>query len=774
MKNTDKNKAGMCVSGLSVLPATRKSLVSAAILGAFVMATCSNQASAVALKNTVSGEVERITVLDPTDRWSRGTMVVAGQNVIIPRNMVIDLPANRLTLQELFVNAPSACAADETGLAKADSCNHSFTGAAVTILANKTGNGDIIAGDVFLEKATEIVSGIVSYINYDEGYFRVDGVPGDTATGAMVRVNDPEGRFTHQVGAGCLNSGPNCSADVRYGVDPDNYTFTAATGYPMCIPSTVARGPYDFDNNRDGDTADAGETGILAQATDSLTGAGDALCPQTNRGVNPVGDSRLFAPLQVGDHVNAEGNFETIDGVTFLSAHTVGVSVGLTTDDTAFQPDYMIFDEVGWDIPGFQNQRVRDLLIMFGTLGTSHIDVFGLYYDPMNTDGVPVKEVVFATTYGCDQAGGAGLCTAQALVGNTAVYKIVHDVDFINGAPIKQADRRSPCAHLQAAYAGDGIPDKDGVFHTSDPLGRCTTEAINTGNMGEEFAVLSPPTRDLIGRSRHKHALDPSVVTLDFHGRPSQNGEYLNPVGLGHPEFVEIDLGALQTPYIFAGIPWNMDRRLSPGGGCDDAAECDNTTPIGDPSMSLDPFPYSQLDPGTQAGVPGVPRVIGYGTDQRNRTLSYYPFYSNPALPLTQASGGLVMPWPPTDPVAQGITATQHAGLLCTLLSGIDTDGDTIDDAIDNCTLVANTDQRDTDGDQYGNICDADLVNTDGLSIVNLSDYSLFRSAFGKPVVLNTLTDHADFTGDGFVNLSDYSIFRASFGKAPGPSAFHP
>ena len=132
------------------------------------------------------------------------------------------------------------------------------------------------------------------------------------------------------------------------------------------------------------------------------------------------------------------------------------------------------------------------------------------------------------------------------------------------------------------------------------------------------------------------------------------------------------------------------------------------------------------------------------------------------------------MPWPPADPPAQGITATQHAGLMCTLLSGIDTDGDTVDDAIDNCTLVANTDQRDTDGDQYGNICDADLVNTDGLSIVNLSDYSLFRSAFGKPVVLNTLTDHADFTGDGFVNLSDYSIFRASFGKAPGPSAFHP
>jgi Dockerin type I domain len=765
MKNTNKSKSKMHVSGIPQLPAVSKSVVSA-ILSAFVMATYNSQASAVALKNTISGEVERIIVDTPTDRWSRGTMVVGGQNVIIPRNLVIDLPANRLTLQELFVNAPSACpdtdsngVPDETGLAKADSCNHSFTGAAVTILANKTSNGDVIAGDVFLEKATEIVSGIISYINYDEGYFRVDGNPGDTTTGAMVRVNDPEGRFTHQVGAGCLGSGPNCSADVRYGVDPDNYTFTAATGYPMCIPSTVAR-TYDLAPLNPDGTLGTLETGLTAIA--SSDGSGDALCPQTNRSVNPVGDSRLFAPIQVGDHVNAEGNFETIDGVTFLSAHTVGVSVGLTTDDTAFQPDYMIFDEVGWDIPGFQNQRIRDLLIMFGTLGSSHIDVFGLYYDPMNTDGVPVKEVVFATTYGCDQAGGAGLCSNQALVGNTAVYKIVHDVDFINGVPIKQADRRSPCAHLQAAYAGDGIPDKDGVFHTTDPLGRCTTNAISVGNMGEEFAVLSPPTRDLIGRSRHKHTLDPSVVTLDFHGRESQNGEYLNPVGLGHPEFVEIDLGALQTPYIFAGIPWNMDRRLSPGGGCDDVAECDNTTPIGDPSMSLDPFPYSQLDPGTQAGIPGVPRVIGYGTPQRNRTLSYYPFYSNPTLPLTQSSGGLVMAWPPIDPAAQGITSTQHAGLMCALLSGIDTDGDGVDDAIDNCTLIPNTDQRDTNGDGYGNICDADFNNNGAVDSTDLSQI--------KSLLRSRTSPHQDLNGNGVVDSTDYSIAKGYLRQPPGPS----
>jgi len=273
MKSINTDNANVCT--LEGTPVSSRLLLNASVLGALALMSYTNPARAVPLQNALSGEVERIIVDVPDDRWSSGVIVVAGQNVIIPRNMVIDLPANRQTIQELFVNAPSACTdgdgdgfPDETGLAKADSCNHSFTGAAVTILANKTNGGNVVAGEVFLEKATELVSGIVSYINYDEGYFRVDGIPGDPATGAMVRVNDPEGRFTHQLGAGCLGSAPgtNCSADVRYGVDPDNFTFTAATGYPMCIPSTAPHATFAFDVNRDGDTLDAGETGIVAQA----------------------------------------------------------------------------------------------------------------------------------------------------------------------------------------------------------------------------------------------------------------------------------------------------------------------------------------------------------------------------------------------------------------------------------------------------------------------------------------------------------------------------
>ena len=91
-----------------------------------------------------------------------------------------------------------------------------------------------------------------------------------------------------------------------------------------------------------------------------------------------------------------------------------------------------------------------------------------------------------------------------------------------------------------------------------------------------------------------------------------------------------------------------------------------------------------------------------------------------------------------------------------------DTDGDGVVDTQDNCTLVANADQRDTDADNFGNMCDADLNNSGGN--VDLTDFSLFRTAFG------TAGPDADFDGSGIVDLSDFSIFRNLFGSAAGPS----
>src|SRR5690242_7188050 len=170
----------------------------------FVLAACFSTAEAVVIKAPIIGEIERLTLNDPTNVYYGGVMFVGGQEVILPKNLLIDLPANRLTLWQIFDQAPAGCKAlGESGLAKADKCNASGTGGFATLSANRTNAGNVIAGDVLLEKGKEDITGQVTYINYTDGYFRVGGIPGDANTGVMLRLNDPTSRHSIQSGAGC-------------------------------------------------------------------------------------------------------------------------------------------------------------------------------------------------------------------------------------------------------------------------------------------------------------------------------------------------------------------------------------------------------------------------------------------------------------------------------------------------------------------------------------------------------------------------------------------
>ncbi len=90
-----------------------------------------------------------------------------------------------------------------------------------------------------------------------------------------------------------------------------------------------------------------------------------------------------------------------------------------------------------------------------------------------------------------------------------------------------------------------------------------------------------------------------------------------------------------------------------------------------------------------------------------------------------------------------------------------DADHDGVADIRDNCTLVANADQIDSDGDGFGNRCDADLDNS---GIVSFGDLALFRARFDS----NDL--NADFDGSGRVSFADLEIFRRLFAQAPGPA----
>jgi hypothetical protein len=103
-----------------------------------------------------------------------------------------------------------------------------------------------------------------------------------------------------------------------------------------------------------------------------------------------------------------------------------------------------------------------------------------------------------------------------------------------------------------------------------------------------------------------------------------------------------------------------------------------------------------------------------------------------------------------------------------------DADGDGVPDTDDNCTLIPNgttipdeggNSQLDSNGDGYGNACDADL-NNDG--VVNGLDVGPFVDQFG------TSGPAADFNGDAVVNGLDVGPFVGMFGQAPGPSGQAP
>jgi hypothetical protein len=101
------------------------------------------------------------------------------------------------------------------------------------------------------------------------------------------------------------------------------------------------------------------------------------------------------------------------------------------------------------------------------------------------------------------------------------------------------------------------------------------------------------------------------------------------------------------------------------------------------------------------------------------------------------------------------------AAALAPAAWAVDSDADGLDDAADNCTLVANADQRDTDGDRYGNACDPDLNND---LVVNFTDLGTLKGVFF------TSDPNADFDGDGAVNFVDLGVMKGAFFAAPGPS----
>jgi len=92
-------------------------------------------------------------------------------------------------------------------------------------------------------------------------------------------------------------------------------------------------------------------------------------------------------------------------------------------------------------------------------------------------------------------------------------------------------------------------------------------------------------------------------------------------------------------------------------------------------------------------------------------------------------------------------------------------DGDGVADRNDNCLIVNNADQVDTDADDCGNLCDADY-NQSGT--VDIGDFGFFLRCFGTN---NPLCQHTPpINSTTLASLGDFGFFLGHFGLAPGPS----
>ena len=103
-----------------------------------------------------------------------------------------------------------------------------------------------------------------------------------------------------------------------------------------------------------------------------------------------------------------------------------------------------------------------------------------------------------------------------------------------------------------------------------------------------------------------------------------------------------------------------------------------------------------------------------------------------------------------------------------------DRDGDGVEDARDNCRDIPNPDQRDTDGDGFGNACDPDLDN-DG--VVSTRDSGDGRSDLGRIAHAKSTGYYipdCDLDGDGKVDDRDYERAGLFAELPPGPSGLKP
>ncbi len=261
----------------------------------------------------ITGFIQSATLSGPgAGAHQGGSITVNGHVVTVPAESMVILPANALTWQELFAQAPAPYTNSATGMAMNDSPSPLTTFEA-HIVGNRVGD-TYIAGLIWIaQQGINTGQGFINSINYATGEIRVGGATGSSTTGTRVRLNDP---LNAAVGTG--RYGRAGSPDQRFMVDQDNPTVRSVSGFPMCIPRVLVD-PAIAGNPDDPLCPRSQRPAAIAPAT------GYAAFILTNDPVALPGvppEATKQAPFEVGDYVTYAGNAAMQDAKRHLYFRT--------------------------------------------------------------------------------------------------------------------------------------------------------------------------------------------------------------------------------------------------------------------------------------------------------------------------------------------------------------------------------------------------------------------------------------------------------------------
>jgi hypothetical protein len=289
---------------------------------------------------TVSTDNSACPDVADESHWG-GSITMNGTKITVPCNMIVQMPANTLTWADVVGKAGAPSLTLKGG---------GYPSFEMRVVGNIV-DGKHIAGLMFAsQQSANSGSGTISRIDYATGEIHVD--TGDPSSPAVLRINDPHGRF-----------GRSDSPDSRFSVDDQNPTIHAGTGYPMCVPRTdpataddslcpQANRPKPAGAGRHcRNFTDAGVVPLPASGELTQPRAGQVYCSMfvmpgvaTRAAGDP--DPRQQAPFEVGDQITWSGTLMKSGGADMISAHTIEANVGIYTQPGT-QPSYLAIGEFG-------------------------------------------------------------------------------------------------------------------------------------------------------------------------------------------------------------------------------------------------------------------------------------------------------------------------------------------------------------------------------------------------------------------------------------------